>query len=166
MLSDFGIILLFIAGAAVFTLVPFTISKLLRPNRPNEQKLSTYECGEEAVGNAWGQFNVRFYIIALMFLLFEIEVVFLFPWATVFGNKELIEGTNGKWGWISLTEALIFVCVLVLGLAYAWKKGYLEWEKPEPEIEHYTSPVPKALYEEVNKKYVTINKQEKSGVTG
>jgi len=166
MLSDFGIILLFIAGAAVFTLVPFTISKLLRPNRPNEQKLSSYECGEDAVGNAWGQFNVRFYIIALMFLLFEIEVVFLFPWATVFGNRELIEGTNGKWGWVSLTEMLIFVCVLALGLAYAWKKGYLEWEKPKPEIEHYTSPVPKVLYEEVNKKYVTASKLEKSGVTG
>ncbi len=166
MLSDFGILLLFIAGAAIFTLVPFTLSRLLRPDRPNEEKLSSYECGEDAVGNAWGQFNVRFYIVALMFLLFEIEIVFLFPWATVFGNKELIEGTNGKWGWYSLAEVLVFASILALGLAYAWRKGYLEWEKPAPEVEEYSSPVPKSYYESVNQKYLNTSKKEKSGLTG
>jgi len=164
MLSDFGIILLFIAGAALFTLVPFTISRLLRPNRPNAEKLSSYECGEDTVGNAWGQFNPRFYIIALMFLLFEIEIVFLFPWSIVFGNKELIQGANGRWGWYSLAEVFVFAFILVLGLAYAWRKGYLEWEKPEPAVEEHTSPVPKALYETINQKYLT--KKEKSGITG
>ncbi|MFL5730162.1 MAG: NADH-quinone oxidoreductase subunit A [Cytophagaceae bacterium] len=151
--SDFGFILLFIIGAILFVLAILTVGKFLRPQRPNEEKLSSYECGEEAVGNAWTQFNPRFYIVALIFILFEIEIVFLIPWSVVFGNKQLIAETNGLWGWFSLSEVFIFIGILGLGLAYAWVKGFLEWVKPEPEPEQFQSPVPKSLYEEINKKY-------------
>jgi NADH-quinone oxidoreductase subunit A len=115
--------------------------------------LSTYECGEEPVGDAWGQFNIRFYIIALVFVLFDVELVFVFPWATVFGNKQLIQETNGAWGWFSLIEMMIFLGILVLGLAYVWVKGYLNWVKPEQKLPDFKSPVPRNLYEQVNEKY-------------
>jgi NADH-quinone oxidoreductase subunit A len=151
--TDFGIILLFIIGAVLFVLMVLTIGKLLRPDRPNQEKLSSYECGEDSTGNAWSQFNPRFYIIALIFVLFEIEIVFLTPWSVVFGNKDLINESKGLWGWFSLAEVFIFVAVLALGLAYAWAKGFLEWVKPMPETEAFQSPVPKNLYDDLNKKY-------------
>src|SRR5215510_10849603 len=103
-LSAFGEILLFIIGGIVFILVTLLVSRIVRPNRPNPEKLSTYESGEEPITAAWTQFNIRFYIVALIFLLFEVEIVFLFPWATVFANKKLIQETNGAWGWFSLIE--------------------------------------------------------------
>lgn len=152
-ISEFGIILLFILGALAFVLLALTFSKLVRPNRPNFEKLTSYECGEEPVGNAWAQFNVRFYIIALIFILFEVELLFIFPWATVFGDAERIKNTNGMWGWFALTEMFLFILILVLGLAYAWAKGFLDWVKPEPKIQDYHSPVPKDLYEQINRKY-------------
>jgi NADH-quinone oxidoreductase subunit A len=159
--TDFGLILLFIIGAVLFVAIVLTIGKLLRPDRPNPEKLSSYECGEDATGNAWTQFDPRFYIIALIFILFEIEIIFLIPWSVVFGNKDLINETNGLWGWFSLAEVFIFVGVLALGLAYAWAKGFLEWVKPLPEVESFQSPVPKHLYEEVNKKYNIISEDKK-----
>lgn len=152
-LSDFGIILLFIVGAIVFVLSTLLVSWLIRPNRPNYEKLTSYECGEDPVGTAWGQFNVRFYIIALIFLLFEVEILFIFPWATVFGDKARIESTNGLWGWFSLVEMFMFLGILVLGLAYAWAKGYLDWVRLQQDVKNYHSPVPKELYEQLNKKY-------------
>ena len=151
-LSGFGEILLFIVGALIFLTITLLVAKLIRPNRPNPEKLTTYECGEDPTGTAWGQFNPRFYIIALIFILFDVEIVFLFPWATVFGRKELIEGTHGIWGWFALTEMAVFVVILALGLAYAWGKGFLDWIKPHTEKPVYKSPVPKALYEQVNQK--------------
>lgn len=152
-LSDFGTILLFIIGAIVFVALALSFSRLIRPNRPNYEKLTSYECGEEPVGNAWGQFNARFYIIALVFLLFEVEIIFLFPWATVFGDEERIKETNGLWGWFSLVEMFLFLFILIAGLAYAWAKGFLDWVKREAEVKNYRSPVPKELYEQVNEKY-------------
>jgi NADH-quinone oxidoreductase subunit A len=152
-LSEFGNVLLFILGGITFVLIALMIARFIRPNRPNEEKLAPYECGEEAVGSPWANFNIRFYIIALIFVLFEVEVVFLFPWAIVFGNAELIAQTNGLWGWFSLTEVFLFVAVLALGLVYAWMKGYLDWIQPEPTVEKFESKVPMSLYEELNKKY-------------
>ena len=152
-ISEFGMVLLFIIGGILFTGLCLFVARLLRPNRPNDEKLSSYECGEDAVGDAWSQFNVRFYIIGLIFLLFEVEIVFLFPWATVFGQKDLIEGTDGRWGWFALVEAFLFVGILVLGLAYAWVNGFLEWVKPDQEINSYASKIPRKLYEEINRKY-------------
>ncbi len=152
-LSEFGIILLFIIGALAFVVLAMGISRFIRPNRPNPEKLAVYECGEESIGNAHGSFNLRFYIIALVFILFDVELIFLFPWATVFGQKALIDQTNGRWGWFALTEMFLFVGILVLGLAYAWVKGHLDWVKPEAKVPAFKSKVPKELYHQVNEKY-------------
>ncbi len=156
-ISEFGNILLFLVGGIVFVAVALVVAGLIRPNRPNEEKLSAYECGEEAVGSPWTNFNVRFYIIALIFVLFEVEIVFLFPWAVVFGNAEYIRQTDGLWGWFSLVEVFLFVAILALGLVYAWVKGYLDWIQPEPVPEKFESKVPKNLYEEINNKYQKHN---------
>ena len=131
-LSAFGEVLLYIIGGILFILVAFFISSLLRPHRPNAQKLSTYESGEEAISSAWTQFNIRFYIVALIFILFEVEILFLFPWATILADKALLEETDGAWGWFSVIEVVVFVLVLALGLAYAWVHGHLDWVKPQP----------------------------------
>jgi NADH-quinone oxidoreductase subunit A len=152
-LSPFGEILLYLIGGLLFISITLFVSRLIRPSRPNEQKLATYESGEEPISAAWTQFNVRFYIIALIFLLFEIEIILLFPWATVFAKKELLNETNGRWGWFAVTEAVIFIFVLVLGLAYAWVNGFLDWIKPSPQPTEYKSPVPKKLYDNVNVRY-------------
>ncbi len=153
MLSDFGILLLFILGAFAFIGLVLFVARLLRPNHPNVEKNSTYESGEEPVGNANVQFNIRFYVVALVFVLFDVELVFLFPWATVFGQARLIQATDGLWGWFALAEAGVFVLVLGLGLAYVWVKGYLDWVKPNPVIPTIDTPVPTRLYERVNQKY-------------
>lgn len=146
-LSEFGTLLIFILGALVFAVVGLTASKLLRPSRPNFEKLTTYESGEDTVGSAWGQFNVKFYIVALIFLLFEVEIIYLFPWAIIFGDKELIESTNWSWARFAITEMFIFIFILALGLAYAWRKGYLDWVKPQPVGTAYKSKIPNSAYE-------------------
>lgn len=151
-LSAFGEILLFIIGGLLFALGGLLMAWLIRPHRPNPEKLSTYESGEEPEGGAWGQFNVRFYIVALVFILFEVELVFLFPWATVFGQEALIEATDGLWGWFALVEMLLFIGILALGLAYVWAKGYLDWVRPEALKSTYEGVVPKEFYEKVNQK--------------
>jgi NADH-quinone oxidoreductase subunit A len=152
-LSEFGEVLLFIIGGGIFVAITLFASKLLRPDRPGVEKLSSYESGEEAVGTPWTQFNVRFYIIALIFLLFEVELIILFPWATVFADKKLIEETNGAWGWFAVIEAVIFIGVLALGLAYAWVHGFLDWIKPDPKPTPHESPVPKEYYHKINEQY-------------
>lgn len=153
MLSDFGILLLFILTAFAFIAMVLFVAKLLRPDRPNVEKNSTYESGEEPVGNANVQFNIRFYVIALVFVLFDVELVFLFPWATVFGQERLIRATGGLWGWFALAEAALFVLILGLGLAYVWAKGYLDWVKPQPKLPTTQTKVPPRLYQQVNEKY-------------
>ena len=151
-LTDFGEILLYLIGAIIFIAGGLITAWLVRPHRPNIEKNTTYECGEQPTGTAWGQFNTRFYIIALIFVLFDVEIVFLFPWATVFGQKDIIEGTNGLWGWFSLIEMGIFIGILGLGLVYAWAKGYLDWVKPLPKKPEYASKVPLKLYKAVNER--------------
>jgi NADH-quinone oxidoreductase subunit A len=153
MLSDFGIILLFIVAAFAFIGLVLFIARLLRPNRPNVEKNSTYESGEEPVGNANIQFNIRFYVVALVFVLFDVELVFLFPWATVFGQESLIQATDGLWGWFALGEVVLFVVILAIGLAYVWAKGYLDWVKPQPKIPTMETKVPVDLYQKVNERY-------------
>ncbi len=106
------------AGMLAFVLV---LWKLLRPERQDEEKLTTYECGEEPVGNAWIQFNIRFYVFALIFIVFDVEAVFLLPWAAVF--KSL--------GPLAYVEGLVFIAILVVALAYVWRKGDLAWVRPE-----------------------------------
>ena len=152
-ISEFGIILIFIVVGILFVNLVLFVGKLIRPHRPNPEKNATYESGEEAVGNAWAMFNPRFYIIALIFLLFEVELVFMFPWATVFGNKELIDATGGSWGWIAVVEMFFFVGILALGLAYVWKKGYLNWQQATAPILTTAPDFKRHMYETINKKY-------------
>ncbi|CAG5068225.1 NAD(P)H-quinone oxidoreductase subunit 3, chloroplastic [Dyadobacter sp. CECT 9623] len=153
MISDFGYILLFIISGLVLLGVMLLVAKFLRPDNPNEEKLSTYESGEDPMGNAQIQFNIRFYIVALIFVLFEVELLFLFPWAVVFGNEELIAQTNGAWGWFAMAEMTVFIGILILGLAYAWAKGYLDWVRPKQQIPEIKSPVPADMYKQVNDRY-------------
>jgi NADH-quinone oxidoreductase subunit A len=94
---------------------------VLRPSRFSEEKLTTYECGEDPTGNAWIQFNIRFYVVALVFIVFDVEAVFLLPWATVF--REL--------GLLAYVEGLVFIGILLVALVYVWRKGDLAWVRSE-----------------------------------
>jgi NADH:ubiquinone oxidoreductase subunit 3 (subunit A) len=107
-----------IVGIMVFTLL---LWKVIRPSRFSEEKLTTYECGEDPTGNAWIQFNIRFYVFALIFIVFDVEAVFLLPWAVVFRNL----------GILAYVEGLVFIAILVVALAYVWKKGDLAWVRSE-----------------------------------
>ena len=152
-INGFGTVGLFILGGLGFILIALMVGKLLRPYRPNEEKLTTYESGEDPINNAWGQFNLRFYIIALVFILFEVELVFLFPWAVVLADVDLITVTNGLWGWFSLIETGVFILILSVGLAYVWMNGMLTWLRPRVPISSFSSKIPKKLYDQINKKY-------------
>lgn len=121
----------------------------MSPNHPNAEKLSSYECGEEPTGSAWLPFNSRFYVIALVFLLFEVEMVFVFPWATVFGSHE-INNFDPRWGMLSLIEMFLFLGVLILGLVYVWCKGDLDWIKPKPITPTTDVKIPTSLYDQLN----------------
>lgn len=127
-------------------MITLLVGKILRPVRPNPEKNATYESGEEPVNVAWSVFNIRFYVVALVFLLFETELVFLFPWATVFADKELIAETDGLWGRFALIETFVFIGVLALGLVYVWRNGMLEWVKPKPKPSDYQSKIPSTAY--------------------
>ena len=148
-----GTVLLFFGGAVIFIILVMITAYLIRPSRPNREKLSVYECGEEPTGTAWGRFNIRFYVIALIFILFDVELVFLFPWATVFAKRSLLEATSGLWGRFALVEMFIFIAVLSLGLAYAWKKGFLEWDKPFENNPLSKQEVTDEKYTRINMKY-------------
>ncbi|MEN5196392.1 NADH-quinone oxidoreductase subunit A [Sphingobacterium faecium] len=132
-------------------LVAMTImaARLLSVNKPTPQKLSTYECGEDAVGSSWVQFNPRFYVIALIFLLFDVELIFIFPWATVFGQAEYI-AADGRWGWFTLIEMALFVGILIIGLIFVWVKGDLEWVKPIHQRPHVKVNIPSTAYDMLN----------------
>lgn len=151
-IDGFGIVLLFIIGAIGFALIMLLVGKLIRPSNPTAEKQMTYESGEEPVGSAWGKFNVRFYVIALIFLLFEAELVFLFPWATVFGKEELVNESNGLWSKFSMIETFIFIAILAVGLAYVWAKGMLDWVKPRPKSISFKSKIPERVYREFNER--------------
>ena len=117
MYRDFGTILVASLLGVVFLCIPLFLQFLLAPSNKTKDKLEIFECGEEPEGSAWLKFNMRFYIIALIFLIFDVEVVFLFPWAVVF--KEM--------GLLALIEMGIFLLILCAGLAYVWVKSDLEW---------------------------------------
>ncbi len=127
MLTEFGRVFIFILIGVGFVAIGLAFAWLLRPNRPYPSKLATYECGEVPVGDTRVRFNIRFYVIALIFLIFDVEVVFLFPWATVFKNL----------GWFAFVEMMVFLVILLVGYAYVWRKGDLDWDKPAPRIPVY-----------------------------
>jgi NADH-quinone oxidoreductase subunit A len=119
----FPILMFVLVGVAVGVL-PIVMGFLLAPSRPDSEKLSPYECGFEAFEDARMKFDVRYYLIAILFILFDLEIAFLFPWAAVF--KDIVATESIKlFGFI---EMLVFVAVLVVGYVYAWAKGALEWE--------------------------------------
>lgn len=124
MLFDYANVLIFSAVGVGFIFTTLLIGALVRPQVPTLEKLSTYECGEEAIGSAWMNFNIRFYVVALIFVVFDVEVAFMFPVARVF--REWV--ANGQ-GVLALLEIFAFVAILLVGFAYAWIKGDLDWVK-------------------------------------
>jgi NADH:ubiquinone oxidoreductase subunit 3 (subunit A) len=121
MLTGYAGVLAFIVVALGFLVVNLIAWKVLRPSRFSEEKLTTYECGENPTGSAWVQFNIRFYVFALIFIIFDVEAVFLLPWAVVFRDL----------GMLAFVEGLVFIGILVVALTYVWRKGDLEWVRAE-----------------------------------
>ncbi|MEW6561667.1 MAG: NADH-quinone oxidoreductase subunit A [Pseudomonadota bacterium] len=118
MLESYFPVLLFICIGLAVGVVPLALGKFLGPNRPDDKKLSPYECGFEAFEDARMKFDVRYYLVAILFILFDLEIAFLFPWAIVL--KEI-----GTFGFVAM---LVFLAILVVGFIYEWMKGALEWE--------------------------------------
>jgi NADH:ubiquinone oxidoreductase subunit 3 (subunit A) len=117
MLNDWIFIGIFLLLAPVFPAMALLIPRLIAPRKPNPLKSETYECGIETYGETWVQFKAQYYIFALVFLIFDIEIVFLFPWAVAFDQLPLF----------AVMEGVIFILILVVGLLYTWRKGVLEW---------------------------------------
>jgi len=120
-LAAHSAVLSFLLVAVGFLVTNLIIWWVIRPSRFSEEKLTTYECGENPQGSAWIQFNIRFYVFALIFIVFDVETVFLLPWAVVF--KEM--------GVLAFVEGLVFIFILMVGLGYVWRKGDLEWVRAE-----------------------------------
>lgn len=116
---EYGMLLMFLIFACVFVVAGIAANYVIQPRNVTEEKNTTYECGIDPKGDANIRYNLRFYVFALMYVVFAVEAAFLIPWAVVFKSLD---------GWFPLVEALIFVFILILGLAYAWKKGELKWE--------------------------------------
>jgi NADH-quinone oxidoreductase subunit A len=122
---DYANVLVFVGlGLLLCALMLDVLGRMLRPSSPNPNKLTTYECGEPPSGNAWINFNIRFYLIALVFVIFDVELAFIYPVASVF--RQWVADGRGPF---ALAEILVFVGVLALGLVYVWRKGDLEWLK-------------------------------------
>jgi len=118
MAEQFLPVLVMFALAALVVGVFLMLGKLSAPYNRTPIKLRTFECGNEASGPAWGRFSVKFYLVAILFIVFDIEVVFMYPWAILF--RQL--------GWFGLAEMSVFIAILALGLLYVWRKGALEWQ--------------------------------------
>ncbi|HLE16145.1 MAG TPA: NADH-quinone oxidoreductase subunit A [Anaerolineales bacterium] len=117
MQNDWLFIGIFLILAPVFPGLALLIPRLIAPKKPNPLKSQTYECGIETYGDTWVQFKAQYYIFALAFLIFDVEIVFLYPWAVAFDQLPLF----------AVMEGVIFILILVVGLLYAWRKGILEW---------------------------------------
>jgi NADH-quinone oxidoreductase subunit A len=126
---DYLIVLVFAAVGLLFVLANLAVASIVRPRRKTAEGLETYECGEETIGGAWIQFDIRYYTVALVYVVFAVEIAFLFPWALVLG--EALAGTGVAAGTgiglFALVEGVLFVAILFLGLAYVWAKGDLDW---------------------------------------
>jgi NADH-quinone oxidoreductase subunit A len=150
-----GYLLLFLIIPIGFVFVHLAlIGKLVRPTKPDPDKLTIYECGEPTIGSAWIQFDLRFYVVALLFVIFDVEVAFFFPWALVFGKATALSNPQlppeeqraltadlmpnagdgaldariaGQLAWLSFWDILVFFGVLLVGFAYLWKRGDLDW---------------------------------------
>lgn len=115
--QSYGVVLAVLIAGGGLVAVAFGTARLIAPHRPLPEKLTTYECGIDPVGEGWSQSQVRYYVYGFLFVIFDVESVFLFPWARVF------EGL----GWAAVVEMGIFIGILAVGLLYAWRKGVLKW---------------------------------------
>jgi NADH-quinone oxidoreductase subunit A len=115
--QSYGVILAVVGAGAGLVVVALLTARALAPRRPLPEKLTTYECGIDPVGEGWSQSQIRYYIYAFLFVIFDVESIFLFPWATVFESI----------GYVAVVEMAIFVGILAVGLLYAWRKGVLKW---------------------------------------
>jgi len=122
MLTEFSHVFAFLILAVIFVAGGLVTSKLIRPKNGNKFKLASYECGEDAIGNSWIKFNIRYYVVALIFILFDVEILFLFPWALVLRQMQ----------WLALAEMFTFMAILLVGYIYVWASGDLEWTRPRP----------------------------------
>ena len=116
---EYGMLLMFLIFGCIFVVGGVAVNYLIMPSKPNAEKNMTYECGIDPQGDANIRYNIRFYVFALMYVIFAVEAAFLIPWAVVYRSLD---------GWFPLVEVAIFIFILVLGLAYAWKKGELTWD--------------------------------------
>ena len=124
MLENYFPVLVFVLLGLVFGIAPVISGMVVAPRRPNAEKLSPYECGFEAFEDARMKFDVRYYLISILFILFDLEVAFLVPWATIFG--EIVRTESVKW--FGFIEMVVFIAILVVGYVYARAKGALDWE--------------------------------------
>ena len=152
-------LLLFVVGGVVLVLAPLLIGKLLRPTAPTREKEAVYECGEPTIGSSYVQFDIRFYVVALLFIIFDVELAFFFPWALIFGGAAQLADPNlssaarlnltdkllslpagtttaetalaaadaSRLAWVGFFDILVFFGVLLVGFAYVWKRGDLDW---------------------------------------
>lgn len=118
MLSSFGPVALFLVVAVIFPIAPLVIARFLAPSRPNRVKLEPYESGMETIGPSQIQFPIRYYLYALIFVIFDVEVIYLFPWAVAYDRL----------GWFAAVEMALFVGLLLAGFAYAWRKRAFDWQ--------------------------------------
>jgi NADH-quinone oxidoreductase subunit A len=125
-MAGFYLALLFFLVGFIIVGITLVVSGVLHPKKDYPEKYIPYECGELPVGKAWIRFNNHFYIFAIIFIIFDVEVLFMFPWAVVFDH----------FGMLAFVEMLIFIAILLVGLAYVWAKGDLSWVKPRPHLEH------------------------------
>lgn len=116
-LSGYEYFLVFLLICGLVPVLAFGTSYLIAPHRKGVERKLTYESGMEPIGGAWIQFNIRYYMFSLVFVIFDVETVFLYPWAVAFNQL----------GLLAFLEALVFIAILVIGLVYAWRKGALEW---------------------------------------
>jgi NADH-quinone oxidoreductase subunit A len=138
-------ITLFLAIGVAFVLGNLVLGSFLRPNNPNPEKSATYECGEPTMGSSWVQFDLRFYIIALLFLVFDVEVALFYPWAVVYGHAAEAAKQAGitlfQYRQTALVDMLLFFGLLILGFAYLWRFGYLDWVRVERAAAEAPAPV-------------------------
>lgn len=124
-------ITIFAAVGAAFVFINLLVGAIVRPKVPNPEKLTVYECGEPSIGTGWVQFDLRFYIVALVYLIFDVEVALFYPWAVAWGDAAAL---GQVWGMdafdvrlVALVDMLFFFGVLLVGFAYLWRFGYLDW---------------------------------------
>jgi NADH-quinone oxidoreductase subunit A len=122
---------IFLAFGAIFVFANLVLGYFARPQIPNAEKLTVYECGEPTIGNSWVQFDLRFYIIALVYLVFDVEVALFYPWAVAYGNANALGDAIGMTArslrGVAIVDMLFFFGVLLVGFAYLWRFGYLDW---------------------------------------